>query len=1053
MDSEASSDDGDFLWPRECVRLGSYTFVKPDFNFVMSRLLCCDGAHKEGIYKPPVDLSTIDRGCGNTGNSGNGDPKKVLGDLNKKEVPPTSVPAPSNFAAAYLHENNDVKKAPSYVSASDSSNKKVPALFKATSFDFRKPCMGNITNVPTRPLTGGDMEDDFFVDSDVDDFVNNQGDARNPNYREQENSMPFKVPQPVVVSTLSMENKSTSADNYDDDFYEDFDIAEFLPSSTPNKTTNSSVPNDVTKDASEDFEDEDMDSDFGNREDMHGKFRGFLVDDGEEYMDESKHLSEATIRKMYGFLKDKFGHNDFRHRQKCAITAALAGKDVFILMPTGAGKSLCYQLPASIENGVTVVISPLRALIDDQCCKMNQLGIRTEKLTSDVSMAKANKIYDELCKVDNRIKLLYVTPEKIAASSQLTNTLKRLQEQGGLCRFVIDEAHCVSQWGHDFRPDYTKLNTLRDDFNNPRVPIMALTATATPKIVTDTKRLLGIDSSKLFISTFVRTNLKYEVVEKSSANTKKLLGDLFKKYPTGSGILFCFSKNDCSNAKELVESLGESAVIYHAGLTDKQRTEAQQEWMSGRKRVVCATIAFGMGIDKPDVRFVVHMTMSKSIEGYYQESGRAGRDGLPSRCVILYNYTDCVKLRKFVEDPIENENGTKILKSDAVKRMQHGNINEMIAYCESVSGCLRKLLVEHFGEIYDSADCKADQETACKNCSKDRKKKYNLYDMTEIASLVLQSISAMNITVKQLSDCLRGKTKCEGAKGKKTIKLPLYDKAKFLTDNDACRLIIKLITDGFAFEQIQEISCGRGNTTFVGYVMLSDDGKKFLSSNPKPKFYIHMPPAKFTLDDINDSHLMIKVDIKEAEVVKEKFKIKHKGVYECAKFKIQSLRTQIAKEEQILDAKKILTDEAVDQIAALLPRTNTELLSIDGMTQFKIRKYGGRIMSSLNEFWRMVDKNDQAKIKRELEMLSNDSNQLVESSFLQPTTYNSGTSRGGSFKYPYRGGKSSGGRGRKKRSAAPRSYSVDTSSSTSSSTRGRKKRKASNVDNFIVRDI
>uniref|UniRef100_A0A0K0G2E4 DNA 3'-5' helicase n=1 Tax=Strongyloides venezuelensis TaxID=75913 RepID=A0A0K0G2E4_STRVS len=1066
MEGDSSSDDDDFLWSEECVKFGSYTFVKPDFNFVMPRLLCCDGAHKEGVYMPQVDLSVIDRGCRNSGNEGL---NRVLCDSNKKELFSISVPAPNNPAANHFNGNNGIKNAPSYMPASDASNHKVPDLFRVSSFDFKKPCTVNPTNVPNKTPIGDDMEDDFFMDSDVDDFVvnassennsaingssscakveyNNQKSTKNSNHQEQGGSMLFKVPQPVLISTTKVESKSsTSADNYDDDFYEDFDIAEFLPVST---ATNNSVSDDVTKNVYEDFDDEDLDSDFSNREDMHGKFRGFLVDDGEEYMDESKHLQEVTIRKMYEFLKDKFGHNDFRHRQKCAITAALAGKDVFILMPTGAGKSLCYQLPASIENGVTVVISPLRALIDDQCYKMNQLGIRTEKLTSDVSIAKASKIYDELYKMDSQIKLLYVTPEKIAASSQLVNTLKRLQEQGRLCRFVIDEAHCVSQWGHDFRPDYTKLNTLRDTFNSPHVPIMALTATATPKIVTDTKRLLGIDSSKLFISTFVRPNLKYDVVEKSSANTKKLLGDLFKKYPIGSGILFCFSKNDCSNAKELVESLGESAVIYHAGLTDKQRTEAQQEWMSGRKRVVCATIAFGMGIDKPDVRFVVHMTMSKSIEGYYQESGRAGRDGLPSHCIILYNYTDCVKLRKFVEDPIENENGTKIVKSSAVKKMQHGNINEMIAYCESVSGCLRKLLVEHFGEIYDSADCKADQDTACKNCSRDRKKKYNLYDMTEVASLILQSVSTMKITVKQLSDCLRGKTKCEGAKGKKTMKLPMYDKAKFLTDSDACRLIIKLITDGFAFEQIQEISCGRGNTTFVGYVMLSEDGEKFLLSNPRPKFYIHMPPAKFTLDDINDSHLMIKVDIREAEVVKEKFKIKHKGVYECAKFKIQSLRTQIAKEEQMLDAKKVLTDEAVDQIAALLPRTNTELLSIDGMTQFKIRKYGGRIMSSLNEFWRMVDKNDQAKIKRELEMLSNDSNQLVESSFLQPATYNSGVSRGGSFKYPYRGGKSSGGRGRKKRSAPAQSYSVDTSSST----RGRKKRKTSNVDNFIVRDI
>uniref|UniRef100_A0A0K0EA28 DNA 3'-5' helicase n=1 Tax=Strongyloides stercoralis TaxID=6248 RepID=A0A0K0EA28_STRER len=1053
MKTECNQDE--CILPKERIKFGPFTFVKPDLNYVMPNFFCCNNSHKNGIERKHIDVRRInDENKHEISNSNNKNVNKNDFTPKEVEIHSTNKPIKNEFNLNSSSNTGIVKKKTNILTPIN-PNPNVPDRFKIPSLDFKRPCIVVENNV--KPPVYDDFEDDFFQDIDVNEFskstsssttkINNTKESFNVKNDIENNTSLLNYQEPIN-STLS---KKSSAIDIDDDFYDDLDDCVFITNNSSSTNTDSNLKNQTLNDSL--YMDDDIDFNNENREDMHGKFRGFLTDDGEEYLDETKHLPEPKIRDMYTVLRNKFGHQDFRHRQKAAIVASLAGKDVFILMPTGAGKSLCYQLPAAMENGVTVVISPLRALIDDQCDKMNKLGIRTEKLTSDVSMSKSNNIYDSLYDINSGIKLLYVTPEKVAAAPRLGEVLKHLQYQGRLCRFVIDEAHCVSQWGHDFRPDYTKLNTLREKFNNPQVPIMALTATATPKIVTDTKRLLGIGSSKLFISTFVRPNLKYDVVEKSAANNKKLLEDLFKKYPNGSGVLFCFSKNDCESAKELVESLGESAVIYHAGLSSKQRTEAQQSWMSGRKRVVCATIAFGMGIDKPDVRFVVHMTMAKSIEGYYQESGRAGRDGLPSHCVILYNYTDCVKLRKFVEDPIENDDGSKILKSDAVKKMQHTNINEMIAYCESVSACQRKLLVEHFGEIYDSADCKANQITCCKNCSSNKKKKYHLYEMTEIASLVLQSIQQISLTVKQISECLRGKLKNEGsAKGKKILQLPLYNKGGFLTDTDACRLVIKLITDGFAYEKIQEIQCGRNNTTFVGYVMISDDGHKFLLSNPKPKFYIHMPVAKFSLDDISNSHLMTKVDIKEAEVVKEKFKIKHKEVYQCAKFKIQSLRTQIAKEEKLMDYKKIFTDEAVDQIAALLPRTNTELLSIDNMSLYKVKKYGGRLMSTLNEFWMMVDKNDHVKMTRELDMLSSDTNHVVgadsswrATSFKQPQSYNK------SNKFSNRGRKNYGGKGGRKRNATTRSNFSD-SSSTTSVCRKKRKGSSSNTD-YIIRDV
>ncbi|CEF66572.1 Bloom syndrome protein [Strongyloides ratti] len=992
------SSNENFLKVKKRYKFGDFTFIKTDPNFVVPDYFrnYNDENHKLDVN---VDTTNVKNEIENLNSNHlivNNNQNYMDNKFNAQTVEMTS------RSSSLLQSQNDIiLKNISNTPTSKHGIKSTFGILKNSSlnsFEKKHSIVENIPFATSTKLIENNMESRHFSENQSFKMPTNVGTFHS---KETIVSSTFKDSTIDTAPYFISEKRNSYVEVINDcsDFSDDLDVNDFIV----NNENNIDIIDD-----SEDISDEGTDYELDIREDMHGKFRAFLVDDSEEFQDETKFLSEALISNMYKCLRNVFGHEDFRHGQKAAITASLSNKDVFILMPTGAGKSLCYQLPAAIEHGLTVVISPLRALINEQCDKMNKLGIKTEKLTSDVNQSNSEKIYKNLLNIDGKIKLLYLTPEKIAGSTRLIDLLKQLQQQSRLCRFVIDEAHCVSQWGHDFRPDYTKLKTLRETFNCPPIPIMALTATATPKIVTDTKRLLGIESSKLFISTFVRPNLKYDVVEKSLSNTKKLLDSLFKKYPIGSGILFCFSKNDCKNVSQLVENLGETSVIYHAGLSNKERTESQEAWMSGKVRIICATIAFGMGIDKPDVRFVIHMTIPKSVESYYQESGRAGRDGLPSYCCILYNYTDCVKLRKFVDDPIDNENGRKILKSDAVKKMQYANINEMIAYCEDVSGCQRKLLVEHFGEIYDSADCKANQITCCKNCTNDKKKKYHLYDITVITLLILESIKLMPLTVKQLSECLRGKTKIENSfKGKKISELPIFNKTNFLTDTAACRLIIKLITDNLAFEKIQEIVCGKNNKTFVGYVTLSEDGQKFLTSNPKTKVYIHMQHIKSTNESDNINKFMVKVDIKEAEAVKEKFKIKHKEVYQCAKFKIQSLRSQIAKEERVLDLREILSDEAVDQVAALLPRTNSELLSIDNMTKSKIRKYGGRIMASLNEFWRLVDKNDHVKMTRELDMLLTDNNQLIENFYQQSKTHNTGHNVRRAYKFPFQKRKNS----------------------------------------------
>jgi len=599
---------------------------------------------------------------------------------------------------------------------------------------------------------------------------------------------------------------------------------------------------------------------------------------------------------LHEVLKTVFGFDTFKGNQEAIIKNVLAQKDTFVIMPTGGGKSLCYQLPALIQEGTAIIVSPLIALMKNQVDSMRSFGTEEEVahfMNSSLSRQEILQVKKDITR--GKTKLLYVAPETITKEDNI-EFLKHIT----VSFYAIDEAHCISEWGHDFRPEYRRLRPIIDAIGQ-KVPVIALTATATPKVQQDIQKNLGMMDAAVFKSSFNRSNLYYEVRPKNKTVVKDVI-KYIKCQPGKSGIVYCLSRKKVEELAETLSLNGIKALPYHAGLEASVRRENQDKFLMEKVDVIVATIAFGMGIDKPDVRYVIHFDMPKSLEGYYQETGRSGRDDGEGNCIAFYSYDDILKLEKFLK-------GKTVAEQEIAKHL----LFETVSYSES-SVCRRKQLLHYFGEIYRVDNCQS-----CDNCLHPKKK----FEGKQSIELVLQAIVSMKEQVKHkhLINVLLGKLTTP-VRNYKHNKLDVFGKGADKDEklwNAAIRqcLIERLIT-----KDIEN----------YGILKMSADGHKFLKK-----------PWSVMLVDDHDYENPEEDEFLEA--MGSKSSTADKTLFSMLK----DLRKELARKEK-LPPFVIFQDPSLEDMAIQYPVTQDELKQITGVGTGKAQKYGKPFLDLIKEY-------------------------------------------------------------------------------------------------------
>ncbi|MBS1545331.1 MAG: DNA helicase RecQ [Bacteroidetes bacterium] len=596
-------------------------------------------------------------------------------------------------------------------------------------------------------------------------------------------------------------------------------------------------------------------------------------------------------------LKEFFGYTSFRGNQESVIRNILSGKNTFVIMPTGAGKSLCYQLPAMIKEGLAIVISPLIALMKNQVDQLNAYGIHARFLNSTLSKAEITRLKKDA--INGTVKLLYVAPESLNKEENIA-FLQKVK----VSFVAIDEAHCISEWGHDFRPEYRKIKTMIAQLG--QLPVIALTATATPKVQLDIQKNLQMEEADVFLSSFNRKNLYYEVRPKKE--TKKQLIRFLKDHKGKSGIIYCLSRKKVEEIAQLLNVNGFKAAPYHAGLDPDVRVKNQDDFLNEEVDVVVATIAFGMGIDKPDVRFVVHYDVPKSLEGYYQETGRAGRDGLEGICLMFYSHNDLNKLEKFNKDKTvqERENARVLLQ-------------EMEYYAESPV-CRRRQLLHYFGEEYTEQNC-----GACDNCVNPRER----FDGTAAVQTALLAArqTGERFGLNHLVNVIRG-IEDEYVKSYGHFDLAIYGKGGD-EDGDYWKSVIR---QALIYQYLEK------DIENIGVLKLTEKGRKFLN---KPH------PIELARDHDYTT------DIEDEEVSTEK-PSSSKSYDEKLFEMLKNLRKQVARQKN-LPPYVIFQDPSLEEMATTYPTTREDLAAINGVGMGKVNKFGKEFLEVIQKY---VDEND-----------------------------------------------------------------------------------------------